>query len=111
MKRSGSPYAGLLATILLAVGIVGWVVFSSTEEYPGPWMSSPNPSIVEVLAQNNIQDCGEFYYRKRRDSSNTFPDYLVRCAADGVTWNDYLVFPGTDTALETEDYGEISIPR
>ena len=110
MKRYGSPYAGLLGTILLAVGVVGWRVFSKPEEYPGPWMSDPNPSIVGVLAQNNMRDCAEFYYRKRRDSSNIFPHYLVRCTADRVTWNDYLVFPGSDAALETEDYGDISIP-
>ena len=111
MKRSGSPYAGLRATILLAVGVVGWTMFSNTDEYPGPWMSDLNPFIVEVLVRNNIQDCGEFYYRRRRDSRNTFPDYLVRCAANGVTWNDYLVFPATDAALETEDYGDLSIPK
>ena len=109
--RNGGPYGGLLGTILLGVGVVGWIVFSEPEAYPGPWMSDPNSAIVEVLAQNNIQDCGEFYYRTRRDSSNTFPDYLVRCTADGVTWNDYLVFPGTDAALETKDYGDLSIPR
>ena len=111
MKRYGSPYGGLLGTLLLAMGVVGWIVFGEPDEYPRPWMSDLNPSIVGVLAQNNIQGCSEFYYRKRRDSSNTFPDYLVRCTADGATWNDYLVFPGTAAALETEDYGDISVPR
>ena len=46
---------------ILGVAVGGWIVFNKPEEYPGPWMSDPNRSIVEVLAQNNIRDCGEFY--------------------------------------------------
>ena len=111
MTRSGSPSTGLLVTILLVVGVVAWVVFSNRDEYPGPWMSDPNTSISLVIIQNFIQDCDEFYYRERRDSANAFPDYLVRCTADGVTWNDYLVFPGTNSALQTEDFGDLPIPQ
>jgi len=109
-KTSGSPAGGLLVSILLALGVVVWIVYSDTEDYPGPWISAPNTSIIQLITQGLIQDCDEFYYRQRRDSPNTFPDYLVRCTADRVTWNDYLVFPGTNAALHTEDYQNLHIP-
>ena len=111
MEKIGNPFAGFLGSVLLVLGVAGWIAFSDTQEFPGPWLNDSKVSVIQVITENFIQDCAEFYYRRRRGSSNAHADYLVRCTADGVTWHDYLVFPDTNSALPTKDYGNLAIPR
>lgn len=64
--------------------------------YPGPWQEDYNQRITKALAVNGISGCGQYKYREKANSPQS---YIIYCTRDGKTWKAYAVWAATEKVM------------